>query len=125
MPRKKTHSITTKEGLIDALARIANSEESKNPDKIRAMKQIGDMHGYNVDRTFRNVERMSPEDLEREMVEKVIQAVKIYLERIDQIELHGYSSKQAEQILFEHREASEKSRDASSNVAAMRRSSPA
>ena len=104
MPRKKKNPLTTKEGLIGRLEEIANDAEVKTPDQIRAIKQLGDLRGFNVDKVYRNLERLPPEDL-LEKMRQVREAVRKFMRAEEDIELSGFSVKKAQDILSRHGEA--------------------
>jgi len=118
MPRKKKQPIATKEGLVDRLERVIEDTETKVGDKLRAIKQLSDMRGYTMDKTFKSLERMSPEDLEKRIKEIVIPAIKPYLKRFADLELNGTIEDFA--AYLEHGGSGEKPSEPGAGSAAMR-----
>lgn len=65
-------TLDSREGVIQALKDIAEHSKAKPMEKLRALGQIAEMKGFKIDRSYKDIRRLSHKELRELILDLVV-----------------------------------------------------
>lgn len=65
-------TLDSREGVIQALKDIAEHPSSKPMERLRALAQIAELKGFRIDRSFKDIRRLSHKELRALIMDLII-----------------------------------------------------